>query len=115
MPYYLATASVVKWPERKDGLEVFTSMAMKGVVASCSPVEVHRQLEGTYRLHLEGGRVSEVRNQKKGATRLLSSSAYCVSFKMETICCSETSVDFYQTTRCYNSEDYALQDTFTER
>jgi hypothetical protein len=52
----------------------------------CSPLNVNRCVGGTYRLHLQGRRISRARNQ-------LESRAYYLTVKMEAICSSETSVD----------------------
>jgi hypothetical protein len=36
---------------------------------------------------------------------------YFSTLKMEAICCSETSVDFHRTIRCYNPEDRILHNS----
>jgi hypothetical protein len=75
----------------------------------CSPLIVNRRFRGTYRLHLQG-RISRTRYQRESswqAFTLVFCSAYS-TLKMETICSSETSIDFQRITRCCISEDSIL-------
>jgi hypothetical protein len=78
-----------------------------------SPLKVNRRFEGKCRLHRQGLRVNQVRNQHEAGSnqsRLLDSClAYSATLKMETTCSSEISVDFQQTTRRHIPEDDPLQ------
>jgi hypothetical protein len=80
-----------------------TLTAMKGTsfgaVTLCSSVEVYRRFGGPYHLRLQG---------RRGGGKLVSCLAYSPTPKMEAIHSSETSVDFYHTTRCYVPEDSTL-------
>jgi hypothetical protein len=63
------------------------------IVTLGSSEEVHWRFGGTYRLHLQGRRVSQTRNQQEAGdkqTRCLDNSSIMM---MVTICSSETSVD----------------------
>jgi hypothetical protein len=62
-------------------------------VKGCSPVEIHQRFGGTYCLHLQCRRISQTRNQQRSGVT------------MEAVRSSQTSVDFYQTTRRYTPED----------
>jgi hypothetical protein len=66
-------------------------------ITTCSPLKVNQHFRGTYRLHLQGRRISRARNQHE--------SRWQAELKMEAICSSETSADFQHTTRCYIPED----------
>jgi hypothetical protein len=48
--------------------EVLTAVAMKSSIfwdiTPCSPKKVNRRFEGIYRLHVQGGRVSQIRNKE---------------------------------------------------
>jgi hypothetical protein len=72
------------------GFEVLTAASMKmavfWVVAPCSLVEVYERFGGTCCLHHQGD-----------------------ALMMEAARTSETLVNFYQTTRCYNPEDSNLE------
>jgi hypothetical protein len=61
--------------EHGNGSEVLTEMIRKSTifwdVIRCSSVQVNRRLGGTYRLHLQGRRVSREWNQQKKALWLL--------------------------------------------
>jgi hypothetical protein len=74
------------------GFEVFTAVSMKiavfWVVAPCSLVEVYQRFRGPRCLHHQGDEIA---------------------LMMEAARTSETLVNFYQTTRCYNPEDSNLQ------
>jgi hypothetical protein len=84
------------------GFEVLTAVAMKSIIfwdiTPCSPLKVNRLLGGSYRLHLQGRRISRARNQREScsspAFTPVSFLAYSSTLKMEAICSSETSVDF---------------------
>jgi hypothetical protein len=75
-----------------------------------SPLKVNRRFGGTYRLHLQGRRISRSRKQQSlpPALKLVSCSAYSSTLKMEAICCSETSVYFQRTTRRHAPGDSTL-------
>jgi hypothetical protein len=80
-------------------------------ITPCSPLRVNWRFRNTHRLHLQGRRISQAKNQHKSrwqASMLLSCSAYSSTLKMEAICSSETSVHFQQTTRRYIPEDSTL-------
>jgi hypothetical protein len=51
------------------GSEVLTAVAMKTTIfwpiTPCSPLKVSRRFRGTYRLHLQGQRISRARNQRE--------------------------------------------------
>jgi hypothetical protein len=97
------------------GFEVLTVVVVKStifwVIALCTPLKVNRRFGGTYRLHLQGGRISQARNHLcfPPAFILVSCFAYFSTLKMEATCASETSVDFQRTTRRYIPEDSTLQ------
>jgi hypothetical protein len=65
---------------------VSTKMAVFWVVAPCSLVEVYQRFRGPCCLHYQA----------------------LIALIMETATPSETSVNFYQTTRCYSPEDIHL-------
>jgi hypothetical protein len=50
-------------------------MKQRLLETSCNPVEVDRRFGGTYRLYLQGGRVSQARNEQKKSCYLR-----CASF-----------------------------------
>jgi hypothetical protein len=102
----------------KENYEVFgvlTAVVMKSIIfwdiTPCSPMKVNRRSGGTYRLHLQGRRISWAKTQQSlaPAFTLVSCSAYSSSLKTEAICFSETSVDFQLTTWYYIPEDGTLQ------
>jgi hypothetical protein len=88
-------------------------------ITSCSPLKVNRRSGETCRLHIQGRRISRVRElferRRQAESRsqlrlplaftLFSCSAYSLILKMEAICFFETSVGFQQTTRCYIPEE----------
>jgi hypothetical protein len=74
-------------------------------ITPCSPLKVNRHFRGTYRLHLQGRRVSQAKI-KHLAFALESCSS---TLKMEEICSSETLAGFQRTTRRYIPEDNTLQ------
>jgi hypothetical protein len=49
--------------------QIFTVVVMKSssfwVITSCSQLKVNGRFEGTCRLHLQGGRISQARNQSE--------------------------------------------------
>jgi hypothetical protein len=67
--------------------------------APYSPLKVNQRFGGTYRLHLQGRRISQARSQRESRWP----AELCFA-----ICCSETSVDFQRTTRRYIPEDGTL-------
>jgi hypothetical protein len=91
-------------------------------ITLCSPLKVNRRFGGTYRLHLQGRRISRAINQQEAvasprlcwstAFTLVSCSAYYSTLNMEAICSSETSVDFQRTTQRYIPEDNILNSQF---
>jgi hypothetical protein len=64
---------------------IHLKMAVFWVVAPCSVVEVYQRFRGTFFLHHQ------------------------ITLMMEVASTSETSVNFYQTTQCYNPEDSHLR------
>jgi hypothetical protein len=65
----------------------------------CIPLKVDRRFGGTFRLHLQGRRMSQVRNQYEEVSNLDSCFAYCSTLKLAVTCSSEISTDFQRTTR----------------
>jgi hypothetical protein len=80
-------------------------------ITPCSPLKANRPFGGTYRIHLQGRRISRVRNQRESRS-LVSCSAYSSTLKIDAICSSETLVDFQRTTRRYIPEDIASSTPF---
>jgi hypothetical protein len=84
------------------GLEVLIAVDMKStvfwVITRCSPLKVNWRFGGqnNHNFRVEGGLAA--------AFTLVSCSAYSSILKMETICSSETSLDFQRTTQRYNPE-----------
>jgi hypothetical protein len=87
------------------GLEVLTAVAMKNSVfwdiTLCRLLKGNRRFRGTFRLILQGRRISHARNQdeKQVASRMSPQSSgskkdYSSTLKMEAICSSGTSVNF---------------------
>jgi hypothetical protein len=110
-------SSYVFWPIKTKGVEVLTAVVMKSSIfwdtKPCSPLKVNRRLEGTCRLHLQSGRIRQVRNQPEKlclppAFTLVSCLVYSSTLKMEATYSSKTSVDFQRTTRRYIPEDRTL-------
>jgi hypothetical protein len=70
----------------------------------CKPVEVNRCFGETYDLHLQGGNVSQERNQHEEGSKLstcfmlVSCLAYSSTLKVETIYSIELTADFHTTT-----------------
>jgi hypothetical protein len=85
--------SLNEWQnELSVGFEVLTAVVMKSTIfrdiTPCSPLKVNRRFGGTYRLNLQGLRISRARNQRENEWQ-----AGLCSFstlKMEAICSSET-------------------------
>jgi hypothetical protein len=93
-------------------------------ISSCSPLKVSRHFRETCRLHLQGWRISQARNQHQAGVlitcftlvscllatcfMLVSCMAYSLNLKMEVTCSSETSVDFQWTAWRYIPEDRTL-------
>jgi hypothetical protein len=69
----------------------------------CRPLEVNRRFGGTRRLHFQGRRTSQERNQHEASSKqnLLHADFLLGLFfdPVEATCSTETSVDFQQTTR----------------
>jgi hypothetical protein len=84
-------------------LKDFLASSVLWNITPCSPLKVTRSLGGTYRLHLQGERISQIRNQREikwqaeAIFTLVSSLAYPSTLKMQTKCSSEKSVAFQQT------------------
>jgi hypothetical protein len=91
------------------GFEVLTAVVMKSTIfwdiTPCSSLSVNRCFGGTYRLHLQGRRISRARNQRESRSHPLNLFS---TLTMETICSSETSVDTQRTTRRYVPKDGTL-------
>jgi hypothetical protein len=79
-------------------------------IMPCSLLKVNRRFGRTYRLHLQGRRIRQAREELclPYAFTVLSCSAYSSTLKMEAICSSETSVGFQRTTWRYIPEDSTL-------
>jgi hypothetical protein len=73
-------------------------------ITACSPVRFNRRFGGTYRLHLQGWKISLARNRSEDEWQ----ASYSSTLKMEAICSSETSLDTQRTTRRYIPEDGTL-------
>jgi hypothetical protein len=71
-------------------------------IKPCSSLKLSRRFGGTCRLHLQGRRISQARNQHKAGGFLL---VYSSTLKRKATCSSETSVDFQRTTQHYIPED----------
>jgi hypothetical protein len=89
--------------EQYVGFEVLTAVVMKSSVfwdlMPCSPLKVNQSFSGTCRHHLQGWRISQVRNQHEAGSKQSSAClAYSLTLKMEVTCSSETLVDFQWTT-----------------
>jgi hypothetical protein len=65
----------------------------------CSPLKLNWHFGETCRLHLQGRRISQARNQRESGSKQRS------TLKMEATCSSEMSVDFQRTTRRFIPED----------
>jgi hypothetical protein len=81
------------WNNSRTGFEVLTAVVMKSTIfwdiTPCSPLKVNRRLGGTYRLHLQGRKISRARNQRESRW--------------------QAEVNFQRTTRRYIAEDGTLQ------
>jgi hypothetical protein len=91
-------------------------------ITPCSPLEVNRRFGRNYHLDLQC-RINRARYQSDSrwqaewlppAFTLETGSAYS-TLKIEATYCSETSVDFQRTARCYILEDSTLQKTYSFR
>jgi hypothetical protein len=89
------------------GFEVLTAVIMRSSIfwdiTPCSPLSVNRRFGGTYRLHLQGRRIS------RALLAIFSHACFFAhliffTLKMEAICSSETSVDTQRTTWRYSPE-----------
>jgi hypothetical protein len=78
-------------------------------ISPCRQLKVNWLFGGTCRLHLQGRRISQARNQLESRCfGLVSCLSYSSTLKMEGTCSSETSVDFQLSTWRYISEDRTL-------
>jgi hypothetical protein len=84
------------------GFEVLTAVVVKSTalwdIKQCSPVSVNRRFGGTYRLHLQGRKISESKRKACFLACNLLPRWFLAEFifsilKMEAIYSSETSVD----------------------
>jgi hypothetical protein len=90
--------------------EVLKAVVMKSPIfwdiRPCGPSKVNRRFGGTYRLHLQGRRISRESNQRDGRWQ---AEGFCLAYSstmnVEATRSSETSVNFQPTTRCYIPED----------
>jgi hypothetical protein len=69
-------------------------------ITPCSHREVHRRFEEIYCMHLQEWRVSQARSQQETNSKQ--------TMNMEAVCSSETSMNFYRTTRRKISGDSTL-------
>jgi hypothetical protein len=80
------------------GFEVLTAVVMKisifWDITPCSPLKVNRRFGETYRLHLQGRRVSQKRNQSEAGSKQIRGEIFLRNFGW-----------FQRNTRRYNSED----------
>jgi hypothetical protein len=89
------------------GFEVLTAVVMKSIIfwdiTPCSAFKVNRRFGGTYRLHLQGRKISGARNRRESRWKaeLCFPPVYFSIMKMEATLSSETSADFQRTTRRY--------------
>jgi hypothetical protein len=98
--------------QKTVAFQIPTAVAVKSSVfwdiPSCGLVKVNRHFGGTYRLHLQGRRVSQAASKQS-----LPDAGFCIAYtstlKMEAECPCETSVDFHRTTRRYITVDRTLQ------
>jgi hypothetical protein len=74
-------------------------------IMSCSPLNVNWLFRRTYRLHLQGRRISRA---WLAICFHVSCSAYSSTLKIESICSSESTVDIQRTTQHYIPEDRTL-------
>jgi hypothetical protein len=96
------------------GFEVLTAVVIKSTIfwdiTLCIPLKVNRRFGATYRLHVQGQRISRAaRHQRESRWQAEPCLAFTSTLNMEVICSSETSVDFQQTTRRYIPEVRTLQ------
>jgi hypothetical protein len=76
------------------GLEVLTAVVMETSIfwdiTPCSPLNVNRRFGRTYRLHLQGRRISEATNQRKALLASCFMPVYCLAYsstlKMKATC-----------------------------
>jgi hypothetical protein len=77
--------------------------------APCSPLKINRCFGGTYHFHLQGRKISQVKNQREAGSKQRSSYlAYSSTLKMEVTCSCERSFAFQRTIRHYIPEDRTL-------
>jgi hypothetical protein len=77
-------------------------------VTPCSLVAVYRHLRGKFYLRLQGRIISQANRKKKAGCVLL---GFLSTLKMEAVCSSETSTNFYHTIRHHIPEDSTLKST----
>jgi hypothetical protein len=95
--------------------DVLTTVVMKSSIfwdiMSCSPLKVNRRFGGTCRLHFQGLRIIQARNQAMFSTCF--HVCFLLDFffepEMEATDSSEKSADFKRTTQSYISENRTLQ------
>jgi hypothetical protein len=74
-------------------------------ITPCNPVEVNRRFGEIHDLHLQGGNVSQRRNQHEAGSKLatcfvlVSCLSYSSTLKMEAICSTELTAAFHPTAR----------------
>jgi hypothetical protein len=83
-------------------------------ITPCNPLNVNWRFWETHRPHLQGRRISRIKNQLPPVFTLIYCSTYSSAFKMEAIYSSEASVDFQQTTRSYIPDDSTLHNQRSE-
>jgi hypothetical protein len=95
--------------------EVPTAVVMKSFIfwdiTPCSPLKMNQRFGEICRLHLQGRRMSQARNQPgllAICVILVSWFAYSYALKMD-VCSSEAPVDLQQTTGCHIPVDIILQ------
>jgi hypothetical protein len=81
-------------------------------ITPCSLLKVNRRFGGKRRLHLQGRRISQARNQRESSWQSELSRWFCLFYystvKMEATCSSKTSVDSQRNTRRCIPEDRTL-------
>jgi hypothetical protein len=95
--------------QRKVWLEFLTVVIIKLYlldITPSSPLKVNWRFRGTWRLHLQGRRISQARNQQGTASKTWMT--YFSTLNMEVTCSSEMSIGFQRTTQRYIWEDRTL-------
>jgi hypothetical protein len=80
-------------------------------ITQCSSLQANRCFGGTHRLHIQGRRISQARNQheSKCQSELVSCLVYFSTLNIDATYSCETSVDFVRTARRYIAEDRTFQ------